>query len=97
MTGAMLKYTPSSTFSSWAGATPDSPTRISNALAPSPSAASTAVLTSSAATPGTAWAGKASATFQQELTSRSASPPRENGHSPGSGGSGSSSSAVYSG
>ncbi len=72
----MLRWTPSSVAASWSGATPDSPIRRTRALAPLASASSTAELTSFAATPGTGVAGKASATFQPDLTSRSASPPR---------------------
>ena len=40
-------------------------------------------------------AGKASATFRPDLTSRSASPPRTKGQSPGNGGSGNASRLVY--
>ena len=76
------------------GATPSSPTRSTSALTPSVSAASTAPLPSPASA---AAGGNDSATFQPDLTSRSASPPRTNGHWPGNGGSGSASSAVYSG
>ncbi|CKT00109.1 Uncharacterised protein [Mycobacterium tuberculosis] len=90
MTGARFRYRRDSSAVSRSGATPDSPTRISSALTPSPSAASTAALVSAVAP----LAGNASATFQPECTSRSGSPPRTKGHWPGNGGSGSSSNAV---
>ena len=60
-----------------AGATPDSPTRSTSALTPSASAESTAALPSA---PPVRRCGNISATFQPDLTSRSASPPRTNGH-----------------
>src|SRR5207245_2349559 len=69
-------------------------TRSTSALTPSVNATSTAPFASAAEDP---LAGNTSATRQPDLTSRSASPPRTKGHCPGSAGSGSSSSDVYSG